>query len=69
MSGWLLGVHDHLAFFLSEYRKTIAELRRMWALSEVKEINEIVNKSLLMERSLKKEQNDSNGKCKEGGNQ
>lgn len=44
---------------LNEYRRTVAELIRTWTLSEIKEIDDTVSKSLALERSLRKEDNDS----------
>ena len=45
---------------LNDYRKMMAELLRTWTMSEIKGIDDTVNKSLALERWLKKEHNDSN---------
>lgn len=45
---------------LNEYRKSMAELLRKWRTSEIKEIDDIDNKSLILERSLKEHNDSSN---------
>ena len=40
---------------LNDYRKMMAELLRTWTMSEIKGIDDTVNKSLALERWLKKD--------------